>query len=186
VLKNDFFGFPKVKWLRLTGVVDKYLRCSCEIFLGFNIPKSVSFWQSYSTNGGRFLGGWHGVRGMSVPRWRQSPASFPLISSFCFFLLPLISLCCIHGTWTLDFFQFLFQPGCLSEFLDPKIFLWGWHPKGKRKLAKWKLNASVSTKVLHMYGWDLDYKWSVHLFFQCWCEKGVARDLAENVCVCVC
>jgi len=36
-----------------------------------------------------------------------------------------------------------------------------------------------------MYGWDLDYKRSVHLFFRCWCEKGVTRDLAENVCVCV-
>jgi len=37
-----------------------------------------------------------------------------------------------------------------------------------------------------MYGWDLDYKRSVHLFFRCWCEKGVTRDLAENVCVFVC
>jgi len=26
MLKNDFFGFPKVKWLHLTGEVDKSVR----------------------------------------------------------------------------------------------------------------------------------------------------------------
>jgi len=31
-LKNDFFGFPKVKWLHLTGEVDKNIRYSSEIF----------------------------------------------------------------------------------------------------------------------------------------------------------
>ena len=31
-VKNDFFEFPKVKWLRLTGEVDKSVTCSCQIF----------------------------------------------------------------------------------------------------------------------------------------------------------
>jgi len=39
--ENDFFGFSKVKWLHLTGVVDKSVRCSCEIFSGFNTPKII-------------------------------------------------------------------------------------------------------------------------------------------------
>jgi len=34
MLKNDFFGFPKVKWLHLTDEVDKF-------FSGFNIPKLI-------------------------------------------------------------------------------------------------------------------------------------------------
>ena len=34
--ENDFFGFPKVKCLHLTGEVDKSVRCSCQIFSGFN------------------------------------------------------------------------------------------------------------------------------------------------------
>jgi len=38
LLKITFFGFPKVKWLHLTGEVDKSVRCSCQIFSGFNIP----------------------------------------------------------------------------------------------------------------------------------------------------
>ena len=32
-VKNDFFGFPKVKWLHLTGEVDKSVRFSCQNFL---------------------------------------------------------------------------------------------------------------------------------------------------------
>jgi len=32
MLKNDFFGFPKVKWLHLTGEVDRSVRSSCQIF----------------------------------------------------------------------------------------------------------------------------------------------------------
>jgi len=51
--ENDLFGFPGVKWLHLTGEVGKYVRCSCQIFSGFNTPKlliSVNFWQSYSKN----------------------------------------------------------------------------------------------------------------------------------------
>jgi len=41
MLKNDFFGFPKVKWLRLTGEVDKSVKFSRQIFSGFNIPKII-------------------------------------------------------------------------------------------------------------------------------------------------
>ena len=41
MLKNDFFGFPKVKWLHLTGEADKSVRCSCQFFCGYNIPKSI-------------------------------------------------------------------------------------------------------------------------------------------------
>ena len=37
-VENDFFGFPKVKWLHLTGEVDKSVRF-CHIFSGFNVPK---------------------------------------------------------------------------------------------------------------------------------------------------
>jgi len=47
------FGFPKVKWLHLTGVVDKSVRRSSEIFSGFidkKLLKSADFWQSYSKN----------------------------------------------------------------------------------------------------------------------------------------
>ena len=40
-----FFGFPQVKWLRLTGEVDKSVRCSCQIFSGFNIPKIIKIGQ---------------------------------------------------------------------------------------------------------------------------------------------
>ena len=53
LLKMTFFGFAKVKWLHLTGEVDKAVRFSCKIFTGFNVQKSlksVNFWQSYSTN----------------------------------------------------------------------------------------------------------------------------------------
>ena len=39
-VENDFFGFPKVKWLHLTGEVDKSVRVSCAIFSGINVPKN--------------------------------------------------------------------------------------------------------------------------------------------------
>jgi len=45
MLKNDFFEFPKVKWLHLTGEVDKSVRCSCQILSGFNIPKIIKIGQ---------------------------------------------------------------------------------------------------------------------------------------------
>ena len=41
MLKNAFFGFPKVKWLHLIGEVDKYVKQSCGIFSGFNISKII-------------------------------------------------------------------------------------------------------------------------------------------------
>jgi len=40
--ENDFFGFPKVKWLDLTSEVDKAVRFACEIFSGFNVPKIIT------------------------------------------------------------------------------------------------------------------------------------------------
>jgi len=40
-LENAFFGFPKVKWLHLTGEMDKSVRLSCEIFSRFNTPKII-------------------------------------------------------------------------------------------------------------------------------------------------
>jgi len=40
-VENDFFGFAKVKWLHLTGEVDKAVRFSCKIFTGFNVQKSL-------------------------------------------------------------------------------------------------------------------------------------------------
>jgi len=49
MLKNDFFGFPKVKWLHLTGEVDKSLRCLCQIFSGFNVPKIIKRWTFFGT-----------------------------------------------------------------------------------------------------------------------------------------
>ena len=53
MLKNDLFGFPKVKFRHLTGEVDTSFKVLCQIFSGFNIPKIikiVNFWQSYSKN----------------------------------------------------------------------------------------------------------------------------------------
>jgi len=40
-VENDFFGLPKVKWLHLTGEVDKSVRCSSQIFSEFKMPKIV-------------------------------------------------------------------------------------------------------------------------------------------------
>ena len=39
------FGFPKVKWLDVTGEVDKSVRFSCHIFSGFNISKIIKIGQ---------------------------------------------------------------------------------------------------------------------------------------------
>ena len=41
LLKNDFFGFSKVKWLQCTGEVGKCTSCRCQIFWGFNTPKII-------------------------------------------------------------------------------------------------------------------------------------------------
>ena len=35
-VENDFFGFPKVKWLQYTGKVGKCTSYRCRIFSGFN------------------------------------------------------------------------------------------------------------------------------------------------------
>jgi len=35
------FGFPKVKWLHLTGEVNKFVRCSFQNFSGFNLAKII-------------------------------------------------------------------------------------------------------------------------------------------------
>ena len=45
-------GFLNVKWLHLTGELDKCIRFSCQIFAGFNIPKicTVNFRHTYSKN----------------------------------------------------------------------------------------------------------------------------------------
>jgi len=40
-VKNDFFGFPKVKWLHLTGEVNKSVRFSRQIFSGFITRKII-------------------------------------------------------------------------------------------------------------------------------------------------
>jgi len=40
-VENDFFGFPKVKWLHLTSEVDKSAKFSCQIFPEFNAPKII-------------------------------------------------------------------------------------------------------------------------------------------------
>jgi len=40
-VENDFFGFFKVKWLHLTGEVEKSVRFPSEIFSGFNVSKSL-------------------------------------------------------------------------------------------------------------------------------------------------
>jgi len=37
IVENDFFGFPKVKWLHLIREVDK-----SEILSGFNLPKTLN------------------------------------------------------------------------------------------------------------------------------------------------
>jgi len=50
LLKNDYFGFPNVQWLHLTGEMDEWVRYSCQIFSGFNIPKFIKIgrWTFFS------------------------------------------------------------------------------------------------------------------------------------------
>jgi len=40
-VENDFFEFPKVKWLHMSGEMDKSVRFLFQIFSGFNVPKSL-------------------------------------------------------------------------------------------------------------------------------------------------
>jgi len=44
-VENDFFRFPKVKWLHLIGEVDKSVSCSRQIFSGFDVPKILKIGQ---------------------------------------------------------------------------------------------------------------------------------------------
>ena len=57
-VENDFFGFPKLKWLHLTNEMDKSVRLSSDIFSGFSMQKSlksVDIWQLFKQyKGGRF------------------------------------------------------------------------------------------------------------------------------------
>ena len=39
--ENDFFGFPKVKWLQYTAKVGKCTNYRCQILSGFNTPKII-------------------------------------------------------------------------------------------------------------------------------------------------
>jgi len=45
MLTNDLFGLSEVKWVHLTGEVDKSVRCLCQFFSGFDIPKSIKIGQ---------------------------------------------------------------------------------------------------------------------------------------------
>jgi len=70
--ENDFLGFLNVKWLHLTGEVDKSVRFSYQIFSGFNMPKIVKIVKFLielfkKIKGGRFLGT-RGVVSMSLLR----------------------------------------------------------------------------------------------------------------------
>jgi len=60
-VENDFFGFPKVKWLHLTGEMDKSVTFHVKFspYLTFQKSlKSVNFSHSYSKNKRwTFLGG---------------------------------------------------------------------------------------------------------------------------------
>jgi len=40
-VENDFFGFPKVKWLQYTGEVGKCTSYRYQIFARFNTPKII-------------------------------------------------------------------------------------------------------------------------------------------------
>ena len=51
--ENEFFGFPKVKWLQCTDKVGKCTSYRCQIFSEFTHQKSlksVIFWQTYWKN----------------------------------------------------------------------------------------------------------------------------------------
>ena len=39
--ENDFFGFPKVKWLQYTVKLGQYKSYRCQISSGFNTPKII-------------------------------------------------------------------------------------------------------------------------------------------------
>jgi len=41
LLKKDFFGFPKVKWLQYAGEVGNFTSCWCQIFSELSTQKSL-------------------------------------------------------------------------------------------------------------------------------------------------
>jgi len=43
MLKNDFIGFPKVKWRHPTGEVDKSVKYVRQIFSGFDFRNVLKF-----------------------------------------------------------------------------------------------------------------------------------------------
>jgi len=42
IVESDFLTIPKVKWLQVTGEVDKSVRLSCQILSGFNVSEIVN------------------------------------------------------------------------------------------------------------------------------------------------
>ena len=53
MLKNDFFDFPKLKWLHLTNKMDIFVRYAFYFFQDLayqKLLKSANFWQRYSEN----------------------------------------------------------------------------------------------------------------------------------------
>jgi len=69
-VENDFFGFPKVKWLHLTGKMDKSVRFHVKIFSGFYIPNHSNriIFDRVIQKGGSFFSG----RSVYRPRTRIS------------------------------------------------------------------------------------------------------------------
>ena len=60
-MKNDFFGFPKAKWLQYTGKVGKCTSYRCQIFCGFSTLKIIKvgwlLWELFEKQkGGRIWG----------------------------------------------------------------------------------------------------------------------------------
>ena len=70
-VENDFFGFPKVKWLQYTGKMGKFTSCRCQIFSGFNTPKIIKIGLIFDRVIGKIKGG-HVFLGHSVCSYMQS------------------------------------------------------------------------------------------------------------------
>jgi len=58
IVENDFFGFPKVKWLQYTGKVGKCTSYRCQIYSGFHGPKIINIFDRviWKIKGGLFWG----------------------------------------------------------------------------------------------------------------------------------
>jgi len=79
-VENDFSGFPKIKWLHVTGEVDKSVRFSCQIFSRVNMPKIIKIGQ-FLTNYSNYkkvdsvctLTTWHfPISGCHIPLLQRS------------------------------------------------------------------------------------------------------------------